>query len=489
MRKSGVLLHITSLPTPGGIGTLGSDAYAFVDFLKKAGMSVWQVLPIGPTGYGESPYQSHGTHAGNINLIDLNFLVRDGLMKAEDAKRFQAGSSTDFDTVKRLKREGLHLCFEQNFNRMEAMVDTFTQSHKNIDDFAFFMALKDYFGGRMWTLWPDVAIRMREEGAMAHYRRILRDEINFHRFTQYVFFTQWSCLKAYANKNGIQIFGDMPIYVAEDSADCWANPNIFQLDRDRRPLKVAGVPPDYFSEDGQLWGNPLYDWKALRRTGFEWWIDRLRTAGELYDMVRVDHFIGFANYYAIRAGAPNARVGKWEKAPGRRFFFVVKRRLPELNIIAEDLGVVSNRVKRLLRYCGFPGMKVLCFGFDSDATNPHFLGNIRENCVVYTGTHDNDTTLGWWEKASEKVRAFALENLPQCDSICDSMIEAALGSAANLCVLPMQDILHLGSEARMNTPGTVGGGNWMWRMQPGVLTDELAARLHEMNDFYERTPS
>ena len=488
MRSSGVLLHITSLPTEGGIGTLGADAYSFVDWLKKAGMSVWQVLPVGPTGYGESPYQSHSSHAGNMYMIDLAMLARDGLLEAGDLERFVSISDRSIDKAKALKRQALQASFEHSFARLENMVDAFTQAHPNIDDYALFMAVKDYFGGKIWTHWPDVAIRMREEGALAHYRRILKDEINFYRYTQYLFFAQWMALKAYANKNGVRILGDMPIYVAEDSADAWAAPEMFQLDRDRRPVKVAGVPPDYFSEDGQLWGNPLYDWKALRKTGFDWWIRRLKTAGELFDMVRVDHFIGFANYYAIRAGSTNARVGKWEKAPGKRFFFTVRRRLPEINIIAENLGVVSNRVKRLLRFCGFPGMKVLMFGFDSDTSNPHFLGNIEENCIVYTGTHDNDTTLGWWNRIDERVKAFAKENLPERDTICDSMIEAALGSPARLAMIPMQDLLQLDNSARMNTPGTVGGSNWMWRMERGALTNELAAKIREINDFYERTP-
>lgn len=483
MRRSGVLLHLTSLPSPGGIGTLGKDAYAFVDWLKLAGMSIWQVLPVGPTGYGDSPYQSPGTHAGNPMLIDLELLKRDGLLDA-DATGFKACSNRH--DIKALKERALRLSFDQSYHRVEDKVNAFARAHPDIDDFAMFMAVKDYFEGCMWTKWPDVAIRMREESALKHYGRVLRDDINFHRYAQYLFYTQWQALKAYANKRGVSIFGDMPIYVAEDSADTWANPSMFQLDQDRRPIKVAGVPPDYFSEDGQLWGNPLYDWKALKRDGYQWWLNRLRTAGELYDMVRVDHFIGFANYYAIRAGATNARLGKWEKAPGRSFFFTVKRKLPGLNIIAEDLGEVNKRVKRLLRYCGYPGMKVLCFGFDSDETNPHFPANVHKNSVVYTGTHDNDTALGWWEKASDGVKAFARAFLPDRDSICLSMIEAALGSEADTAILPMQDILQLNSDARMNAPGTVGGQNWQWRMAPDALTDELADSLRDLNEFYER---
>lgn len=485
MRQAGVLMHITSLPTEGLIGTLGKEAYQFVDWLKKAGMSVWQVLPVGPTGYGDSPYQSTCTHAGSMFMIDLRKLHEDGYLDA-DIESYKNAFENSYEGMKARRRRALKESFDQNYARVKDEVDVFIASHPDLNDYALFMAVKDYFGGKMWTQWPDVAIRLREESALEHYGRILGDEVSFYKYTQYLFFKQWGELKAYANKNGVKIFGDIPIYVSEDSSDTWANPEIFQLDKDRRPVKVAGVPPDYFSEDGQLWGNPLYDWKKLKRTGYKWWINRLKTTLELYDMVRVDHFIGFANYYSVRAGAPNARVGKWEKAPGKSFFFNVKRKLPELNVIAEDLGVVSKRVKRLLRFCGYPGMKVLSFGFDGGTDNPHFLGNITENSVVYTGTHDNDTVVGWWSQLNENARKFATENLPQRDTVADSMIEAALGSPAALCVIPMQDILHLDSSARMNTPGTVGGSNWHWRMEKGALTDELADKYRELNEFYER---
>ncbi|MBQ4620405.1 MAG: 4-alpha-glucanotransferase [Clostridia bacterium] len=485
MRQSGVLLHITSLPTEGMFGTLGKEAYQFVDWLRKAGMSIWQVLPVGPTGYGESPYQSTCTHAGSIYMIDLDTLKKEGLL-TDDADLYSNAKELNFENAKARHLRALKKSFEESYARLKDEVSQFIDTHPSLNDYSLFMAVKDYFGGKMWTEWPDIAIRMREEKAIEHYGRILGDEVNFYKYTQYLFFKQWTSLKSYANKNGISIFGDIPIYVSEDSSDTWANPEIFQLDRDRRPVKVAGVPPDYFSEDGQLWGNPLYDWKKLKKTGYAWWINRLKTTLELYDMVRVDHFIGFANYYSIRAGAPNARVGKWEKAPGKHFFSNVKRKLPELNVIAEDLGVISKRVKRLLRFCGYPGMKVLSFGFDGGQDNPHFLANITENSICYTGTHDNDTLIGWWNQLSEETKKYAKENLPERDTISDSMIEAALGSPARIAVIPMQDILKLDGSARMNTPGTVGGSNWRWRMQKGALTDELADKYRELNEFYER---
>ena len=485
MRQSGVLLHITSLPTEGMFGTLGKEAYQFVDWLRKAGMSIWQVLPVGPTGYGESPYQSTCTHAGSIYMIDLDTLKKEGLL-TDDADLYSNAKELNFENAKARHLRALKKSFEESYARLKDEVSQFIDTHPSLNDYSLFMAVKDYFGGKMWTEWPDIAIRMREEKAIEHYGRILGDEVNFYKYTQYLFFKQWTSLKSYANKNGISIFGDIPIYVSEDSSDTWANPEIFQLDRDRRPVKVAGVPPDYFSEDGQLWGNPLYDWKKLKKTGYTWWINRLKTTLELYDMVRVDHFIGFANYYSIRAGAPNARVGKWEKAPGKHFFSNVKRKLPELNVIAEDLGVISKRVKRLLRFCGYPGMKVLSFGFDGGQDNPHFLANITENSICYTGTHDNDTLIGWWNQLGEETKKYAKENLPERDTISDSMVEAALGSPARIAVIPMQDILKLDGSARMNTPGTVGGSNWRWRMEKGAFTDELADKYRELNEFYER---
>ena len=485
MRRSGVLLHITSLPTPGGVGTLGKEAFEFVDWLREAGMGIWQVLPVGPTGYGDSPYQSTCTHAGNLMMIDLRNLYDLGLLSRRP-QDMMSRLDTYSDEMREKKIGVLRLSFSEHYAEVKPKVDEFFASHDDLNDFALFRALKDYFDDRKWPGWPDAAIRFREENAMEYYSRILRDEIEFYKYTQYLFFKQWSELKEYANNKGIKLLGDMPIYVAEDSSDTWANPEIFQLDEDRRPTKVAGVPPDYFSADGQLWGNPLYNWKALKRSGYAWWLKRLKTAQELYDMVRLDHFIGFANYYAVKAGARTAKVGKWEKAPGFSFFRCVKSNLPELEIIAEDFGVVSKRVKRLLRRTGYPGMKVMQFGFDSDELNPHFILNVGENCVLYTGTHDNDTATGWWESAPEKTKEFARKYLPERSTIAKSMMEAALGSMAETVIIPAQDVLGLGSEARMNTPGTVGGNNWKWRLKPGELTDKHAIQLKDMNVFFGR---
>ncbi len=485
MRRSGILLHITSLPSPGGVGTLGKEAFEFIDWLKEAGMGIWQVLPVGPTGYGDSPYQSTCTHAGNLMMIDLRNLYENGLLPSHPNNLLPKNGNY-CEKMREQKIAILQMSFQEHYEELKEKVDAFFESRTDLEDFALFCAVKDYFDGKSWNQWPDTSIRFREENALKHYKHILKEEIAFYKYTQYLFFHQWAELREYANNKGIQLLGDMPIYVAVDSSDTWANPEIFQLDEEKRPVKVAGVPPDYFSQDGQLWGNPLYNWKKLKKTGYGWWLNRLKAASELYDIVRIDHFIGFANYYAVKAGAPNARQGKWEKAPGFSFFRTVRRSLPELEIVAEDLGVVSKRVKRLLRSCGFPGMKVMQFGFDSDETNPHFILNISEHCVLYTGTHDNDTVSGWWSCLSEEKRAFALKYLPKRSTISKSMIEAALGSMAQTVIIPAQDVLNLGSEARMNTPGTVGGSNWKWRLEPNQLTDENAIMLKDMNLFFSR---
>ena len=335
--------------------------------------------------------------------------------------------------------------------------------------------------------WPDEGIRRRNPDAMEKYSKLLWDDIRYHSFVQYLFFKQWRALKAYANRLGIRVFGDMPIYVAMDSSDCWSSPGVFQLDSDLKPTAVAGVPPDYFSRDGQLWGNPLYDWKAMKRTGYAWWINRLRAMGDYYDLIRVDHFIGFANYYAVPYGASTARNGCWRRGPGRHFFSRVKKELPQLNIIAEDLGAVNHKVKLLLDYCGYPGMKVLSFGFSGGDDNTHRLHRVKRHCVAYTGTHDNDTLLGWWSKAEqeEKENAARLLHMKEGSDITDAMMQALFGSPAELVILPMQDILRLDGSARMNLPGTLGG-NWVWRMRPDAVNTGLAAGLRALNMTYER---
>lgn len=492
-RGSGVLLHISSLPSPHGIGTLGKAAYAFVDFLKAAGFGIWQVLPIGPTGFGDSPYQSVSTFAGNPYFIDLDLLVRDGLLRAREVAGLARGGDgmrVDYGRVYKTRQRILRKAYKRAYRRMAGSVEAFARDNPWLPDYALFSALKDRFGGRAWSEWPDEAARMRRPGAAARYEALLGADIRFHQFVQYLFFTQWNALKAYASDNGILIFGDMPIYVAMDSADTWATPEAFLLDAERRPVCVAGVPPDYFSEDGQLWGNPLYDWEWHKKEGYGWWTRRMRAMLALFDLVRIDHFIGFANYYAVPAGAKTARDGEWRSGSGIGLFQQLARALPALPIVAEDLGAAMLKVQKLRRECGFAGMKVLGFAFASDETNPHLPHNVSADTVLYTGTHDNDTTLGWWQKAGEGERRFAADylGLGEDGGICRALIKAAYNSAADMVIIPMQDFLELGSEARMNTPGTVGG-NWQWRVLPGQLGGALADELRSLNEAYGRAKS
>jgi len=484
MRQSGILMHITSLPSPGGIGDLGREAYSFADFLHRSGMRIWQVLPIGPTGYGESPYQSPSAFAGNPLLISLPLLREEGLLSFEDREIYVPADpeKVDYEAVRKNKMALLRRAWQQSGARLEAEIAAFRQAQPWAEDYALYSALKELFGGEMWSRWQKKGIRNRRIWSRWIYRHKLQEEIGFHLFCQYLFRRQWMALKKYCNERDISLFGDMPIYVAEDSADTWTHPEVFQLDRRRLPVRVAGVPPDYFSEDGQLWGNPLYRWDYLKRKHFFWWVDRMRGMAELYDIVRVDHFIGFANYYSIPYGAKNARTGEWIDGPGRALFEELRKAVPGLRIVAEDLGEVNDKVRDLIRWTGYPGMRVMCFGFDGDETNPHFPANYIEHMVLYTGTHDNDTIRGWADKASPKALKFAEKTLDfkGPEKAAEAFTEACLRSPAETAVLPMQDVLGLGGEARMNLPGTTGG-NWLWRMKPGAASEKVAERLLRLN--------
>ena len=489
MRTSGILMHISSLPSPGGIGDLGKAAYDFADFLQASGMRIWQVLPIGPTGYGESPYQSSSVFAGNPLFISCEQLRSEGLLDFSDEEvlRPEAADRVPFDAVREYKNRLLRKCFRQSAVKLRPLLTAFERDHSWVSDFALFTALKEHFGGVMWTLWPDPEIRFRKPKALEKYREMLRDEIDYHIFCQFLFRRQWSALKKYCNDRGLKLFGDMPIYVAEDSADTWTHPEIFQLDKNPIPERVAGVPPDYFSEDGQLWGNPLYRWYFLRLRKFDWWVARMKGMASLYDMIRIDHFIGFANYYSIPHGAPNARRGKWVIGPGKALFKRLQAEVPDIQIIAEDLGAVNRRVRRLLNWCGYPGMKILTFGFDSDESNPHFIGNYSPNYVAYTGTHDNDTTLGWAQKADPKVLKYAMDTLhfSAVGEAPSAFIRALFHSPCDTVIVPMQDVLELDGSARMNYPGSIGG-NWLWRMKDGALTVDMTMRLYKLNKETDR---
>ena len=489
MRQSGILMHISSLPGPDGIGSLGREAYAFADFLHESGMGIWQVLPMGPTGYGESPYQSTSVYAGNPLLISLDKLEEDGLADFTGEMRFLPANEeqVDYEAVRAGKTRLLRRAFEQSEGKLKKEIEAFVQENDWVEDFSLFTALKKHFDDKMWTQWPDEGAKKRRLKTLADYEGKLDEEIRFHVWCQYIFSIQWQALKKYCNSLGILLFGDMPIYVAEDSADTWTNPQVFQLDKDRVPKRVAGVPPDYFSEDGQLWGNPLYRWTYLRFRGYDWWVNRMRHMNKMYDIVRVDHFIGFANYYSIPHGAANARGGKWVIGPGKALFKTLKKKIPGMDIVAEDLGEVNDRVRNLIAFTGYPGMKVLTFAFGGDDSNIHLPANIPENTAYYTGTHDNQTARAWAENASDEEIKYAqgVVRFTDKEDAAWALIRCVFASRARIAVAPMQDVLNLGAWATMNHPGIVGG-NWLWRMKSGAATEEIARRLKKINQETDR---
>ena len=491
MRSCGVLMHITSLPSPYGIGTFGEQAERFVDWLISAGQEYWQVLPVGPTGFGDSPYQSFSTFAGNPLLIDLDDLVRSGLItqkQCEDADYGADPSFVDYEKVSRTKNELLRQAyskFEENMGYL-----SFVKTEADwLDDYALFMSIKEENNNVSWTEWQD-DLRLRDKKALDDARERLKDKIGFHKFVQYTFYSQWERLKSYANKNGIKIIGDIPIYVSPDSSDIWASPGLFEMNTDNYPKRVAGVPPDYFSETGQLWGNPLYDWNEMKKEGYAWWLKRIKKAAELYDIVRIDHFRAFDTYWAIPAGEKTAVNGKWAQGPGMDLWQTVKDKLGDAPIIAEDLGDIFDSVKELLKASGFPGMRVLQFGFNPQSDdNDHLPHRYPRNSVCYTGTHDNSTVVGWYKSADKPTRAMCrkyLRPLP-FEKINKTMIRELYKSETQLAVVPMQDILGLDDRARMNIPSTLGG-NWKWRAQKKHFTEKNAAYMRDLAATYYRLP-
>jgi 4-alpha-glucanotransferase len=493
-RSAGILLHPTCLPGPYGIGDLGPAAHAWVDALVRARQSWWQVLPLGPTGYGDSPYQCFSAFAGNPYLLSPEVFQADGLLNTEEvtAPLFPAGQ-VDYGPVIRFKVRLLARAWE-NFQAgaapaLRAPYEQFCREQARwLDDFALFMAIKDAEGGRSWLEWPAELI-LRKAAALKQARRELADAIRQHKFRQFLFFRQWSALKNHANSLGIHLIGDLPIFISIDSADVWANPRLFLLDRQRRPKVVAGVPPDYFSATGQLWGNPLYDWEALQKTGYAWWVDRLRSTLAQVDLVRLDHFRGFEAYWEIPAGNPTAEIGRWVPGPGADLFKVLRRALAgrgRLPLIAEDLGVITPPVEALRRQFHLPGMVILQFGFGG-AFEARFLPhNYERNSVVYTGTHDNDTTRGWYEHLTDRERTFLKRYVPHVtDDVVWELIRVAWASVADYALAPLQDVLNLGTEARMNRPGRAGG-NWRWRFSADMLTDAVLDRLADLTEVYGR---
>ena len=495
MRRScGVLLPISALPSSYGIGTLGKAAYDFVDFLTEAGQSWWQLLPVGPTSYGDSPYQSFSTYAGNPYFVDLDLLVRDGLLKKEEIEARDWGrdpSRVDYAAIYRSRFQLLQIAVDRGWERDADKVKAFSEKNAGwLPDYALFMALKRHFDMRAWTQWEDEDIRLRRPAAVERYQRELSEDIRLFTYIQYLFFRQWEALRTYAHKKGIGMIGDLPIYVAMDSADVWAEPDSFQLDERNIPKEVAGVPPDYFSEDGQLWGNPLYNWDAMKADGYGWWIRRVDGASRLYDILRIDHFRGLESYWAVPYGEPTAKNGRWIKGPGMNLVGVLKGWFSSLQFIAEDLGYLTPEVRQFLQDSGFPGMKVLEFAFDSREPSDYLPHTYTPNCVCYVGTHDNAPVMAWKDEAGPDDVALAVRylGLNQEEGFHWGMIRGGQSSVADLFIAQMQDYLGLGADSRMNTPGLLGG-NWQWRLMPEQLDAMLAKRMAEIAWIYGRSPS
>lgn len=492
-RQSGVLMHISSLPGRYGIGSLGQAAYDFVDFLVETKQRYWQILPLGPTSYGDSPYQSFSAFAGNTHFIDLDLLIEAGYLTEADVAGVDFGQNpeeVDYAQIFDVRRPLLEKAVAHFLtNELPASYHAFLEEQAEwLDTYAEYMAIKESFGLSAWTEWEDDAIRLRKPEALAAYREKLADQINYHRVTQFWFFSQWKSLKTYANQAGIEFVGDMPIYISADSADMWANPQFFKTDEDGRPSCVAGCPPDDFSAVGQLWGNPIYDWEAMKEDGFTWWIARLRESFKIYDMVRIDHFIGFASYWEIPAGEETAVNGRRVEAPGFDLFATIKEELGDLNIIAEDLGSVTDRVIELRETTGFPGMKILQFAFDPNGDSQEAPHHHRNNVVAYTGTHDNNTIRGWYETETSAEGRDYLERYShrgQDESVNQALFRMLFSSVAFMTVVTMQDLLELDGSARMNLPNTVGG-NWVWRMTEDQLTPEIKAQLLDYTVTYRR---
>lgn len=492
-RQSGVLMHISSLPSQYGIGSMGQAAYDFVDFLVRTKQRYWQILPLGPTSYGDSPYQSFSAFAGNTNFIDLDLLLEQGLLTSEDVEGVFFGddpSRVDYAQLFKVRRPILERAVTRFKNRVVPVeYFVFLEEQKDwLDTFAEYMAIKEHFDLKSWTEWEDADIRLRKLDALDGYREFLVDRIDYHRVTQYFFFTQWYALKIYANERGIKFIGDIPIYVSIDSSDTWANTPFFKTDEEGCPSVVSGCPPDDFSKIGQLWGNPIYNWDKMQDDGFTWWVDRLRKSFEIYDLVRIDHFIGFASYWEIPVGEKTAINGYRVKAPGFDLFETIKDELGELSIIAEDLGSVTDEVIELREKTGFPGMKVLQFAFNPNGDSIEMPHNHCNNAVVYIGTHDNNTLKGWYEKETgQEERAFLdkYSNRRPNETVRQTMLRLLFSSVAFISVVTMQDLLDLDESARMNLPNTLGD-NWVWRMTVDQLTPAIEEELLDYTETYRR---
>lgn len=490
-RSAGILLPVFSLPSEFGIGSLGAEAREFLDFLRDAGQSWWQMLPLTPGGGGNSPYSSVSSFAGNPLLLDLPMLLTDGLLSEDevDSARVEGCRPIDYGAVMASRRALLRCAFRRGWARDEAGVAAFRARCPWVEDYALYLAAKEHFGGKCWLDWPDEALRDHAPEAAAAWRETLSEDVNFHLYVQYLFDRQWAALKAYAGEQGVRIIGDLPIYVSLDSADVWSERRFFRLDEKGYPVEVAGVPPDYFSEDGQLWGNPLYDWERMRADGFGWWIRRIGGNTGRYDAIRIDHFRAFAAGWCVPYGEKTARNGIWRPGPGMDLVGVLTSWFSGTEFLAEDLGLQTPDVARLLKDSRMPGMRVLEFAF-SDPENAYLPHNCPENALCYTGTHDNDTLHGWYRTARPEEIAFAEKylNVTGEDAVCEAVLRAGQGSVARYFIAQLQDYLGLGSEGRINVPGTVGDGNWSFRLPEGAFTEELAERIRALTALYGRCP-
>ncbi len=492
MRTSGILMHISSLPSPYGIGTMGKEAYKFIDFLKDAKQHYWQILPVCPTSYGDSPYQSFSTHAGNPYFIDFDILTEEGLLSKSDYSKINWGENPEKADYEKLYNNRFKV-LRKAYNNFKSTDKTdfykFLDENEHwISNYALFMAIKDEHNGKCWLEW-DEPLKMRDSHALWCFKEAHMDEVEFWEFVQYEFYCQWQKLKKYAKENNVEIIGDLPIYVAMDSADVWVSPDLFDLDEELNPKTVAGCPPDGFSADGQLWGNPIYNWQRHKETNFQWWIDRMTSARKLYDVIRIDHFRGFDEFYTIPYGDKTARQGHWEKGPGIELFNAISQKLGNIPIIAEDLGFMTESVKELLKNSGFPGMKVLEFAFDPREESDYLPYNYDKNSVVYIGTHDNAPAKAWIDELDKETLKFCKDfigcNSTDISEFIDTFIKVAFATVSDTCIIQMQDYLELGAESRMNTPA-VPYGNWQWRMKKGATTKTLAKRIAHITQVYGR---
>lgn len=493
MRASGILLHISSLPSPYGIGTLGKEAFRFVDFLSAAGQSYWQILPMNPTNESFSPYQAFSSFAGNHYFIDLDTLIEEGWLRRKEVDAVDWGddpAKVDFECMAASRLKLLHRAYDRFICSPNRDFMRFVQQEKDwLREYAIFMALRERYEGAEWSQW-ELPLRRHQEAALREATADLRYEITFHYFLQYEFYLQWTRLREYCRSKGVRLIGDVPIYVPYDSADVWANPELFQLNAELTPTAVAGCPPDDFNADGQLWGNPLYNWKAMAEDGYGWWLRRLRAAARMYDVIRIDHFRGLESYWAVPYGAPNAAKGTWKKGPGLEFIHMLRKKLRGLSFIAEDLGFLTPEVNELRKASGFPGMKVLEFAFDPSEPSSYLPYNHEANCVCYTGTHDNATVMQWYAELPEEQQDFARRYLGLNDEegIHWGVIRGGMSSVAKLFVAQMQDYLALPAGARMNEPGIINDQNWRWRMLPEAADAELCEQIREMTATFFRLP-